>query len=272
MNCKKIQEKFPDFLVGDLDQKSKERVQAHIASCASCREELESLSAIWTKLGVLPEERPSNGLRTRFYTMLENYKQELGTERPAFSLRKLLTGWSTAWWPRRPVFQLSLALVLLVVGLASGYLLNSVRGSSMELAQLQQEVHDMRQVVAASLLEKSSPSERLRGVSWSSQVKHPDAEMLEKLMNTLNNDPNVNVRLSVVDALYLFYDNPVVKNGIIESLPSQASPLVQVAIIDLITDMRERKAIESLKTLIQTEEFNPQVKQHAELGIQKISF
>lgn len=272
MNCKKTQEKFPDFLVGDIDQKYKEQVQAHIASCASCREELETLSAIWTKLGVLPEERPSNGLRNRFYTMLESYKKDLGKERPPFSLKKLFTSWTAAWWPRRPVFQLSLSLVLLVVGMASGYLLNSARGSRLELAQLQQDVRDMRQVVAASLLEKPSPSERLRGVSWSSQVKHPDAEMLEKLMNTLNNDSNVNVRLSVVDALYLFYDKPIVKEGIMESLPRQTSPLVQVAIIDLITDMRERKAIESLKTLIQTEELDPQVKQHAELGLQRISF
>jgi len=35
--------------------------------------------------------------------------------------------------------------------------------------------------------------------------------------------------------------------------------------------MRERQAIESLKNLIQTDKLDPEVKQHAELGIQKIN-
>ena len=272
MNCKQIEGKFPDFLIGDIDQKSKEEIQTHLASCASCREELESLSAIWTKLGVLPEERPSNGLRTRFYTMLESYKQEHEREKPVARFKKFFEGWTARWWPRRPAFQFSLSLALLVIGLSVGYLLNASNGGNGEIAQLREDVHNMQQMVAVSLLDQRSPSERLKGVSWSSRVERPNAGTLEKLLRTLNNDPNVNVRLSIVDALYLFYGNPIVKEGLIHSLSQQTAPLVQVGIIDLIINMRERKAIESLKNLIQTEQLNPEVKQHAESGIQKLSF
>jgi hypothetical protein len=272
MNCKQIEEKFLDFLTGDLDQKSKEEIQAHLASCASCREELESLSAIWTKLGVLQEERPSNGLRTRFYSMLESYKQDLEREKPAVRFKKFFEGWTASWWPRRPAFQFSLSLALLVIGLSIGYLLNAGSRGNGEIVQLREEVHNMQQMVAVSLLEQRSPVDRLKGVSWSSRVERPNQGTLEKLLHTLNNDPNVNVRLSVVDALYLFYGNPIVKEGLIRSLSEQTSPLVQVAIIDLIINMRERKAIESLKNLIQTEQLDPEVKQHAESGIQMLSF
>ncbi len=159
-----------------------------------------------------------------------------------------------------------------MIGLSVGYLLNASNGGNGEIVQLREDVHNMQQMVAVSLLDQRSPSERLKGVSWSSRVERPNAGTLEKLLRTLNNDPNVNVRLSVVDALYLFYGNPIVKEGLIHSLSQQTSPLVQVGIIDLIINMRERKAIESLKNLIQTEQLNPEVKQHAESGIQKLSF
>jgi len=272
MKCQQIKDKFPDFLVGDLDQKSIGEIQGHLASCTLCREELESLSAIWTKLGVLPEERPSNALRTRFYSMLEAYKQGLEREKPTSRIRGLIQGWLERWWPKRPVFQFSFALVLLVVGLAFGYFLNSRAKSAGELVQLRQDVQSMRQLVAVSLLEQQSPSQRLRGVSWSSRVEQPDKETLATLLHTLNSDPNVNVRLSVLDALYLFYENPIVKQGLIQSLSTQTSPLVQVALIDLIVEMRERQAIEALKQLIQDEKLNPDVKHRAEQGIQLLNF
>lgn len=77
MKCEQIREKFADYLAGELDDKSLAEVCAHLADCPACREELEGLSAIWTKLGVLPKEQPSGALRSRFYEMLEGYKEGL---------------------------------------------------------------------------------------------------------------------------------------------------------------------------------------------------
>lgn len=63
-----------------------------------------------------------------------------------------------------------------------------------------------------------------------------------------------------------------VKEGLIHSLSKQTSPLVQVALIDLIVNMRERRAIDSLKQLIENEKFNPDVRRRAEQGLQKLSY
>jgi len=271
MKCKQTKEKFPDFLIGDVDQTSKEKIQDHLSTCSSCREELESLSEVWTKLGVLPEEQPSNALRSRFYSMLEAYKQGLEEEKPASRLSQFFHNWLAHWWPRRPAFQFSFALALLVIGLFIGYFLNFASGSAQEVSDLRQEVHSMRQTVAVSLLEQQSPHQRLRGVSWSSQVERPDTKILETLLLTLNDDPNVNVRLAVLDALYLFHDYPMVRQGLIQSLSRQTSPLVQISLIDLITEMRERRAIEALKQLIQDEKINPDVRQRAEISIEQLS-
>jgi len=272
MICKKIKEKFPDYLTGDLDQKNKEIIQSHLASCPTCREELESLTAVWTKLGVLPEEQPSPALRNEFYTMLEAYKKDLEPEKTTPIWKNLFKAWPRRFWSARPAFQFSMALLLLVAGGAVGYFLNSNPQNRTEIADLRQEVHSMRQTLAVSLLDQPSPSERLRGVSLSYNMRKPDDKLTTALIQTLNNDQNVNVRLAAVDALYLFYENPLVKESVISSLSTQASPLVQVALIDLIVNMRERRAVDALRLLIKDEKINPSVKQRVEQGLQQLSF
>ncbi len=270
MTCQDIREKFPDYLTGDLSQKEKEELQRHISACPPCREELESLSAIWTKLGVLPEILPDTTMRTRFYTMLEDYKNDLSEEKPKSRLLEQLKNWFKPVWTGRPAFQLSFSLFLLFVGLVTGYFITGSRAQPAEISDLRQEVQNMRQTLAVSLLDQSSASERLRGVSLSVNTEKPDSGLIEALFNTLNTDPNVNVRLAAVDALYLFYDFTQVKEGIAQTLSFQDSPLVQVALIDLIVNVRERRAVESLKNLIQTKTLHPDVKEHAELGLQTI--
>jgi hypothetical protein len=272
MNCESIREKFADFLAGELDEGSRQRVQTHLFVCPACREELEGLSAIWTKLGVLPKEQPGPALRQRFYEMLEAYKDGLDEARTGPGLRRTISGWLERIMPRQPVYQFALSLVLLVAGLGAGYLLNGSRPAAKnEIAALHSEVTDMRRAVAISMLKQASPSERLMGVSWSSRLESPDEKILQALLDTLNHDSNVSVRLAAIDALYLFYDNPHVKAGLIESLAGQTSPLVQISLINLLVEIRERRAVEALEQLIQDRKLNPRVRERAEMVLAKLT-
>jgi len=270
MNCQHITDQFPDFLIGDLGEDEKKRIQSHIADCPSCREELESLSAVWTKLGVLPEERPSPSLRTNFYAMLEKHQNETAEIISGPGIVARLQTWLKSLPAGRPVFQLSMSLILLVIGLAAGAMFTSRTGNPVEIAQLHQEVQSMRQALAVSLLEKTSAVDRLQGVNLSYDMESPDSSLLAALIKTVNTDPNINVRLAAVDSLFLFYDNPVVNEAVASLLVSQTSPLVQVALIDLVVSMRERRAVDSLKKIIQSDTLDPDVRKYAELGLQKI--
>ncbi len=268
MRCENIKKKFPDFLVGDLEKKEKDEIQFHLAGCASCREELENLSALWTKLEVLPEEQPSGALRDRFYGMLEEYKAEMRRGRTIRSILKRFGRLPGRLWDKRPAFQLAASLISLVIGLIIGYFIRFGHQN----AELQIEIQNMQQMLAVSLLEQRSPTERLRGINLSASMEKPNAQTIEALLNALNNDPNINVRLAAVDALYLFYNYPSVKEGAIRSLSQQTSPLVQVALVDLLVTMRERQALESFKSLVQANELDPGVKQILERGIQQLSY
>jgi anti-sigma factor RsiW len=272
MSCEKTREKFADFLAGEIEDESRALIQAHLSACPACREEMESLSTIWTKLGVLPKEQPGPALRQRFYEMLEAYKDGLDEARTGPGLRRTISGWFERVMPRQPVYQFALSLILLAAGLGAGYLLNGSRPAAKnEIAALHSEVTDMRRTVAISMLKQASPSERLMGVSWSSRLESPDEETLQALLEVLDHDPNVSVRLAAVDALYLFYDNPRVKAGLIESLAGQTSPLVQISLINLLVEIRERRAVKALEQLIQNKRLNPRVRERAEMVLAKLT-
>jgi hypothetical protein len=270
MNCDKIQDRFADYLTGDLDLGARQEVQDHISTCAPCRAEIENLTAVWAKLGVLPEEQPSGELRHRFYSMLEEYKSEIETPtQPSRSFR-FLSGWREWFTFRRPAFAASFSIFLLLLGLGTGWVTSGSGGKSARLSSLQREVQDMRQTVALSLLSQPSASERLQGISYSATVQSPNTKTLGALVNTLNTDPNPNVRLAAVEALYLFRNQPGVRESLTTALATQDSPLVQVALIDLLVEIREQRAAEALKALIKNEKLHPDVKKLAEQGIKQL--
>jgi hypothetical protein len=268
MTCDKIQERFADYLTGDLDEAGRADVQSHIAACAACREDLENLTLAWAKLGVLPEEQPSGAVRTRFYAMLEEAKAALpGATAPA-APRPRWTDWFSF---RQPAFAASFSAFLLLVGLAAGWLLSRGRAGGAEYASLSRELQDMRQQMAVSLLGQPSASDRLQGVNYSTEVKNPSVATLDALFKAVDADPNPNVRLAAVDALYLFRDRPGVRERLVHSLSVQGYPLVQIALIDFLVEVREAKAVEALKKLIEAGVLTPEVKQRAEQGLKQIS-
>jgi anti-sigma factor RsiW len=269
MNCETAREQFAGYLADDIDAAAKDAVRDHIASCASCREELEGLSAVWTRLGVIPREQPSGRLRENFYAMLEEAKRAAEAKEPGRKpgrVREFLRGLPAF---RKPSYVYAFSVALLIVGAGTGYILREA-GTEGRTAALHQEVQDMRRTVALSMIDRPSASDRLEGVGWSTRLESPDRRTLQALVDTLDRDPNVNVRMAAVDALYLFRNDPGVKDSLVRSLGKQDSPLVQVALIDLLVEIRERRAAEALKKLIGEARLAPQVKQHAELGLKQI--
>jgi HEAT repeats len=91
------------------------------------------------------------------------------------------------------------------------------------------------------------------------------------LLHTLRLDPSVDVRLAALDALRRDARQPQVRAGLMDSLQAQQSPLVQIALIDLLVELRESDAATQLRKFQQTPDLNPAVKQRAQWGIQQLS-
>ena len=270
MKCKKIQELFNDKWAGTLDDDSRAHLESHLSQCQSCREEWESLNGLWERLGDIPSKDPGPAVRSRFYSMLHSYRNDMDRSEIIASPQPSRSKYSGGTFVLQPIFQFGLAAVLLLVGFFGGYILKSGRNGHEEIAGLREEVREMRQMVTISLLKQQSASERLKGVSWSSQVSQPDTDFLSALMFTLNYDSNVDVRLAAIDALGRFAADPDVRSGLVKSLPMQDSPLVQISLIDLLVQLQERQTIDVLKRIADDAGQNQHVRQRAEWGLQKL--
>lgn len=268
MKCDEVRAATPDYLTSELEARATSAIEGHMAECASCREELQGLSETWARLRVMDEEaRPSPALRARFYTMLEAYPRD-----PEPESRRMVPERPTPrfWeWGLRP----AAALLILAAGVALGTRLkggSSTPSPEGDLARMGKEIASLRQQVSLALINQTSAGERLRGVALVSQVQHPDPSLVNSLLDLVDGDPNVNVRLSAVEALFLFAPHAEIHERLTRSLGKQTSPVVQIAVIDLLVATREKRAAEALRRLIEDQRIRPEVREHALSGIKQL--
>ena len=270
MNCERIREQIPECLAGQLDAASRERLIEHLETCAACRADLAELNVVWRGLEAMPQPEPGRSMRTRFMETLEAYQEgyQEAQRRQSYSGAR---SWWQGWWPARPVWQAAFAALLLIAGVSAGRFLAAPRAeSNPEIAALRGQVDSLRQLVALSLLQEQSPSSRLRGVTYSYQISQPDQQVEQALLHAMNHDSNVNVRLSAVDALAKFASNPDVRRALVDSLPVQDSPLVQIAIVDLLVQLHDTDALPALHRLSGNEQADEAVRQRASSAAEKL--
>ena len=227
MGCEEIRNRFADDLRNELPEADRAELRRHLVSCQACREEFESLEQIWSGLDDIPGERPDAGImRARFDEMLDAHAREwpapdrracggastrasrAGGRRPGSRWRRWVS--PPACCRRR---------LRRIDGPAGGRAITPAA----DLVELRRELHDMREMLTLSLMQQQSATERLRGVSGSSQIEQPGTEIVRALLDTLMHDPNVNVRLASVDALRRFATQDVVQQATIRRWANRRS-------------------------------------------------
>jgi hypothetical protein len=233
-------------------------------------------AALWKKLALLPEEQPSPAVQTRFKAMLESYqegrweKTSLATEKSKAPVPML---WGLGNWRQLPIAGMVWACVFLVCGFLIGK--NFERGpditSKAQIEELRTELAGTRQLVALSMLQQQSASQRLEGVSWSTRLQQPDPKVMDALFHTLRFDNNVDVRLASLDALSHYAGRPEVRRELVNALQEKQSPLVQIGLIDLLVDLHDQNAVPQLKRFQQDSKIDPNVRKHVDWGIDQLN-
>lgn len=266
MDCEQIAELLPDYLA-NLRPEQRHDVEAHLKECAECAEEV----ALWRKLSLLPVEQPSPESRSRFEAMLEAYRAGRSVPPSDRAQRRERFSLSSFGWLRLPLGRLAWSAALLAIGVFSGLHLANSRSRSADLATMQSELTNMKQLVVLSMLQQQSASARLEGVSWSTRDQQLDPKVLSALLHTLRYDPSVDVRLAALDALSRHSGQPQVRNSVVNALEDQQSPLVQVALIDQLVEWHDREAAPRIEKLRQSANLNPTVRQRADWAIGKLN-
>jgi hypothetical protein len=285
MRCEDTATHLADYLAGSLGETERAALEGHAATCATCREELDVASKTWQMLGEIPAAQPdSRAMRARFDAMLASAPaagpaQAAGVAQAAEAASTASTApaapgtlarlneWIRRHTQMQPLLQGCAALLVLLIGIQVGRGIKPPPVSSPEVSQLSREVRDLRQMVTLSLLQQQSASERLKGVSWSSQLDRPGDEVVNALIDTLMHDPNVNVRLASIDALKRFSERNEVKRAAVDGLDTQKSPLVQMALIDFVVETQDHDALSALRKLSSDTNVNDSVRARAAWGI-----
>jgi anti-sigma-K factor RskA len=267
MKCEQISELLPDYLQGNLSPEQHHRVEEHLEHCAECSEEV----VIWKKLSLLPVEQPSPASRVRFEAMLQAYQAGRSNQFTHNSERgKNSSAWNLFHWLRSPLGAMAWSAALLAIGIFTGLRLAGPKPPSPDIAEIQKELASTKQLVVLSMLQQQSASARLEGVTWSTRDQQLNPQVLSALLHTLRYDASVDVRLAALDALSRHARQPQVHKGILDSLQQEQSPLVQVALIDLLLEWRDRDAAQRLQQLEQSPNLNPTVRQRVEWAKSKL--
>lgn len=253
MDCRNLEEVFLAGLDGKLSLEQATELQRHLAACPQCLEEAALLQMLWDGTRKIAKPEPSQELGRQLNTMLTAFKEAaLPVVSPWERFREF-------WLPKRGLAYLFLGLTIGVL-IGFSFLKNSA-GKREELAGLNTRLDALTQTVTLALLQNPSASERIKGISYTSGLRSADNRVTVTLLETLNNDPDVNVRLRALDALTQLSADPAVRTGLIAAVLNQDSPIVQSAIADVMLQLQDKRSVGALKRLLKRKQLNPEVKQ-----------
>ena len=255
MKKKKHIELITGYLEGSLSDRDRRELERMIQEGEIDREEFEQVKTLYHQLGLIETPEPGKSLGTRFYQMLEEEKHSQPD-----NWQKTVMEWIGKVRAVLRLRYLAYGTTLFLLGLIAGDLYVPITQQDEQIRQLSSQINQMREVMMISLLDESSPIERLKAVNISNDIETVDSRIAEALLKTLNNDSNVNVRLAAVDALARHADNPQVRKGLIDAISRQDSPVVQSALADAMLALQEKQSVDEFKKLLEKEELDNSVR------------
>lgn len=256
-----MRELMIDHIDGKLDGELSNYIENHIEKNPDAQKEYDQLKELLNVIKNEEEEAvPGKGL-AEFLQMIDDQKTILKSE--GSKEAKVISIFSSSkTWSR-----IAAAVALIFVGYWGGSLINK---NSSEVEALRLEMQQTKELVMISMMKDRPTSERMKGVLASYEIIEIDDEVLDALIQTMNTDDNINVRIAAVDALGKFSSNERVRDALIKSLVSQEYPAVQLKLINLMVELEEKRAVEHLQDIIHNEEVISTVKDEAQYGIFKL--
>lgn len=263
----KFQHLIVDYLDGSLTLREAEELRKALEEEGYDLTRLDQMEELHRQMDGIGTPEPGAAMRDRFYAMLDEEKAGMARKR---SLADALTQALRSFFNPGFLPRLSYASFILLAGFVLGHWILPDRQRS-ETGMLVEEVQSMKKMMALTLFRQSAASDRLKAVYYTSELNRPDDILLEALLKTLNQDPSVNVRLASLEALVPHMGNPEVRAGLIRSIDNQDSPLLQMAIAELMIKTQEKQAVPELEKLLQRKDLNEQVAEKLKEGIKVLT-
>lgn len=239
MKSDKIQELIRKYNTMEADSQEMKEIENLIESGQIDLMDFQDLRGLEDRIAAFEAPPPSPRVDDKFYEMLKAEKRPL-----------MPSGWKNffAWPDFAP--RIALASLTMIIGIAVGFFLRSPVQKNEQIEVLGQQVSDLKELMMLSLLEKESATDRLKAVSLTQDMDQASQKVTSALLQTLNNDDNVNVRLAALDALRPYSHESKVREALIRSISKQDSPLVQISLAELMADLQAKSSVKELEKIL----------------------
>ena len=205
--------------------------------------EIDELGRIYNLLMNDTEPDPPGSLDDRFYELIKEEVSRGGR------VKSYISGIVKSGIFIRSI-RVAAGIALFLLGWFGASWLGNDSGSSGQVAQLASEVGQLRETLILTMIENSSPAERIQAVNMVNDVTGVDQRITSGLLNVLGNDPNDNVRLVALETLVGYADDPVVREGLIRSIGRQTSPLIQLRLAEIMVVLEEKRSVEEFEKIL----------------------
>jgi hypothetical protein len=264
MKCEEFESVITDYFDHNLNEEQCLEFEKHSTSCEKCSEDFREYKILLNSIADTKMELPDESMKLNFYYMLQSEINRMNTDETSSIKRSVIKRWPSA------LLKIAAGFVLIIAGAFLGNIIHqkiTTGNSSSKYSVNTKELNEKRDMLLVSLLNEDSPGERIKAVSLVEENKTIDPKLLNALIKVLNNDQNVNVRLAAAYTLSKFLDTPMVRDSVVESLGKQSEPLIQIMLMNILTEKKELKAVEPMKKIIQDNKTIEQVKYAAEKNI-----
>ncbi|MGD9020364.1 MAG: hypothetical protein PVF46_01085 [Lysobacterales bacterium] len=206
---------------------------------------------LWEALGEMPRHEPSPDMRRSFYQRLE----DAGSRDWRARLRNWLgigagRGWATA-------------AACLLLGFGAAQLFTNPGGGEQDrLAALEANIAVLNRELILDRLQDEAVSTRLAGVYDARYVVQEDLQVAQALLQRAATDRSSTVRSAAIDALGPQLHSDTVGGELMGLLEEAESPIVQLALVDLVLRHGSAAQMAQLRRLADEESLHPDLVRH----------
>jgi len=249
-----------------------EELQSYLEQNRQLQDELLFIKQFWTN-DVKPQVMPSDKLDANFYQMLSRTQsaqqgidqQETAqsandyrssSKEPSHSLMDKIKSWLTP----TPIAQFATLTLVFVLGYNVNQAPNNEK-SSEAYSVLQEDISSLTTVLAMSMLQKDSASERLSGVAYSRQTGLSNPVLVEQLIELLARDKSNSVRLAIINSLGELQSFGSFEQQLLKLATKEENLLVQIELCRLLLNYGSVEVKDLLTEQANQQQLKPEVQE-----------
>lgn len=250
MNCENINIKLLDYLENNLDLIEKQQVENHLAQCSACATQLEQFNKLNKLFDKKKDVNASEAFKNDFTKIIESEKSKISKQHFKFNSIK-------------SSLRIAASILLFIAGSVFGIIIQNYSFNTSKISELESELNNLKQQVIFETLKEQTASEKIMAINYANDKQNLEIGLANLLINILNTDENINVRMAALDALGNFTNDKFIYDNLLSSLKMQDDPRLQIGLINLISTINNDNSKEVIIEFLKQDDINPEVKLYA---------